>query len=115
MATTAPISQGDTLTGQPSKRVRRRRRARAILRFMRRVIPLLIVGAIVYRALTDRVFLNFLLVAFQFIFQLLFAIMFILIQFIALFWFIFMRQMRGQGQGLLAVVARSLVISRCPQ
>jgi cell division protease FtsH len=88
MATTVPVPQADASTRQPSKRVRRRRRTRAIMRFLRRVIPLLIVGAVIYQAVTDRVFLNFLLVAFGFIFQLLFAIMFILIQFIALFWFL---------------------------
>jgi cell division protease FtsH len=88
MATIAPIPQAETLTRQPSKRVRRKRRTRAIARFLRRVIPLLIIGGVVYQAVTDRAFLNFLLVAFGFIFQLLFAIMFILIQFIALFWFL---------------------------
>lgn len=77
----------DRLARARNKRLRKRK-AFAVWRTVRKVLPWLIVAGVFSAAFLNREFLNGLLVAAQFIFRLLFAVMFILIQFIALFWFL---------------------------
>jgi len=66
----------------------RKRKAFAVWRFVRRLLPWLIVLGVGSAAFLSREFLNGMLVAAQFAARLLFAVMFILIQFVALFWFL---------------------------
>lgn len=63
---------------------------KSIIRFFRRLTPWLILALLILLALSSRAFLNFLLVAGEFVGRLLFAVMFILVQFVALFYFLSM-------------------------
>jgi len=84
------IVEDELLKNKPkhSKKTLRRRRWLAFLRFVKKAIPRVILVIFLYLMATSPIFRTGFFRAMTFVFRLAFAVMFILIQFIALFWFL---------------------------